>query len=163
MSLVAVVALAPFWLSGIEKNLTGSWVGSLEYRDYSDNSRVKLGTLFRCSPAPSGFTFRYVYDDGPNKVVQDKETIIFDEAAAKWSVSSEDGKDRSDYAISKESKLSSDGSGNLVLYGVGTENGSKVDIRETLSIRHDRLIMLRESKLPGQQFQFRHNYSFRRP
>ena len=148
----------------LNHSLAGSWVGTLEYRDYSDNSRQRLGTLLRISPSKTDNTlaFRYVYDDGPHKVVQDEEIVSVDEAQSVYIVKSTDGKETDRYSMSSTEPLSKEGYGKLILAGRATENGALVDIRETLTIRPTSLRILRESKLPGQAFLFRHEYIFLR-
>ncbi len=139
----------------------GSWVGTLEYRDYSDDSREKLGTLLRVyrPKGARGWVFRYVYDDGPKKVVQDSETISLDWVSHRYVITSEDGKETDGYDLDG-SKLKTDGTGTLLLTGKGTENRVEVDIRTTMTITADHLDILRESRLKGQEFKFRHEYKF---
>jgi hypothetical protein len=146
----------------IATGLLGSWVGTLEYRDYSDNSRQKIATLLRiyADKEGRGLIFRYVYDDGPTKVIQDQDLVSVDEQKALYSISSPDGKSGSDYTVTGLKDLHPDGTGTLILLGKGTENNAAVDVREKLQIQRNRFTILRESKLPGQSFLFRHEYDF---
>ena len=140
---------------------SGSWVGTLEYRDYSDDSKQKLGTLLRIY-RPKGSTawvFRYVYDDGPHKVVQESEMVSVDWVRHKYVAVSDDGKETNTYDLDGVA-LNANGLGKLVLSGPGTENHVQVDIRETLTIAGNLLDILRESRIPGQAFKFRHEYAF---
>lgn len=141
--------------------ISGSWVGTLEYRDFSDNSRQKIGTLLRVyqSKGESNWIFRYVYDDGPHKVIQESETVAIDLGAHTYVVTSEDGKETNPYSIGS-STLSTDGTGTLVLAGLVTENKESVDVRTTVRISANHLDFLRETRLKGQPFKFRHEYSF---
>ena len=144
--------------------LTGSWVGTLEYRDYSDNSRVKLGTLLRIS-RPKGedkLVFRYVYDDGPHKVIQEEDSIEVDLPKNTYKVTSGDGKETSNYSFVGSPKLSVKGYGSFILNGRATENNEAVEIRETFKIGESTLDILRESKLPGKPWLFRHQFIFKR-
>jgi len=140
----------------------GSWVGTLEYRDYSDNSRQRLGTLLTVSrdKASGRLVCRYVYDDGPKKVVQESEQVEIDWAGAKYRVYGSEGKAPTEYSVEGLAKLNAAGLGTLRLMGKATENDKAVDIRETLILSSDRLTMLRESKLPGAGFLFRHQFTF---
>jgi hypothetical protein len=146
----------------IEEALMGSWVGTLEYRDYSDNSRQRLGTLLTVSrdKATGRLVCRYVYDDGPNKVVQESEQVEIDWAGAKYRVFGSEGKPPTEYSVEGLAKLSTAGYGRLRLSGKATENDKPVDIRETVTLSADRFTMLRESKLPGADYLFRHQFTF---
>ena len=148
----------------VTRALQGGWVGTLEYRDYSDNSRVKLGTLLRISKSKTDnrFVFRYVYDDGPKKVVQDEDHIDVDDAKGDYVIYSSDGKESDRYSIANSRNLNSLGYGSFVLLGKATENGVAVEIRETFKIQAKTLDILRESKVPGKSWLFRHEYKLNR-
>lgn len=150
--------------SRIDAALLGSWVGTLEYRDYSDNSRQRLGTLLNVSrdKASGRLVFRYVYDDGPKKVVQESEQLEVDEANSTYTVFPSDKKAPNVYAIEGLKKLKATGFGTIHLFGKATENDAAVEIRETISIGAEKFSILRESKLPGQSFLFRHQFVFTR-
>lgn len=159
---IAQAVLNP--LPKVEQAMLGTWIGTLEYRDYSNDSRERLPTLLRVSRVEGGSSvaFRYVYDDGPNKVVQDKDIISVDEAKSTYSIQSPDGKSKDDYEAKTLRRLRPDGTGKLILFGKATENGAAVEIRETITIERLKLDILRESKLPGEPFKFRHEYAFTR-
>jgi hypothetical protein len=163
LSLVVFVFAVQHSAANAQPAFGGSWVGTLEYRDYSDNSLVKLGTLLRITQ-PKGtadWVFRYVYDDGPKKVVQDSDTISLDWTKRTYVVTSEDGKEIDPYKIDR-SGLKADGTGTLILSGEGTENQITVEVRTTIKITRDHLDILRETRPKGQEFKFRHEYSFAR-
>jgi hypothetical protein len=142
----------------------GSWVGTLEYRDFSDNSREKLGTLLRVfrEKTSGHLVFRYVYDDGPTKVVQDRDEVVIDEPTGKWTILDSAGKMNDTYDFKPPVHWSPSGKAALTLAGHATENGAAVDIRQTLTVDASTMVVLRESKLPGQTFLFRHEYRFTR-
>jgi len=143
-----------------ESALTGSWVGTLEYRDFSNDSRFALGTLLRISPSKTKgrLTFRYVYDDGPSKVIQDSEDVTFDFAKHLYQSYSSPTATAESSVIDQSSRIDEHGFGKLVLLSKGKENGMDVDFRETISVQPKQLKMLRESRLPGQPFLYRHEY-----
>jgi hypothetical protein len=62
---------------------TGTWVGTLTYRDYQKPDRmVTLKTVMTCSLiAPDELALYYVFDDGPGKTVYSYERMLFDFAA----------------------------------------------------------------------------------
>jgi hypothetical protein len=162
--IVAYAVLIAHQTADLSSRLMGSWVGTLEYRDFSDNSREKLGTLLRVfkDKASGRLVFRYVYDDGPSKVVQDRDEVVIDTVAGSYSAYDSDGKSSDTYKFSALIAWDKDGKGTVILLGHGTENGSDVDIRQTLSVDAKALNVLRESRLPGKEFLFRHEYRFER-
>ena len=151
-------------LPDINQALVGSYIGTLTYKDYSDNSLVRLPTLLCISrnKESGGLTFRYVYDDGPNKVVQDKDFVAVDLKGATYTVESADDKSKTIYVIEGADRLKTDGTGKILLLGKGTENKADVEIRQTLTIGKEKLSLLRETKLAGGAYKFRHEYSFLR-
>ncbi len=151
-------------LPQFEKALLGNWIGTLEYRDYSDNSRVKLPTMLRISRTKSdnSVTMRYVYDDGPDKIVQDKDLVSLDETALSYTIRSADGKSTDVYQVQGLKKLQSSGLGTLILSGKATENDAPVEVRETITLNSTSLDILRETKPVNGSFQFRHEYLFAR-
>ena len=141
--------------------LTGDWVGVLEYRDYQSDGRVKLPTWLDVRGEGQGLRFHYVYDDGPTKVVQESELMTFDTVKATYTVLSKPGEAGTVYSIAGLEKLKS-GRGTLVLSGAGTENDRAVEVRTTLKIGRTLVEILRETRLPGEEFKFRHVYTFTR-
>jgi hypothetical protein len=150
--------------AGAELNqaLAGMWVGTLEYRDYSEPAestrRVKLPTWLSVEPAPGGLRFRYTYDDGPTKVVTDDEVVRIDTLAARYETLGVEGKLQDSYSIAGLDALR-EGRGVLVLTGKGTENDAAVDVRTTLRIGRNILEMTRETAAAGQPMNFRHAYT----
>ena len=73
----------------LRQSLTGAWVGVLEYRDYSEpptsTKRVDLPTWLSISDSGKSMTWKYTYDDGPNKVLEETDTVIFDPASKSYS------------------------------------------------------------------------------
>jgi len=143
--------------------LRGSWVGTLEYRDYSDGKRYRLGTLLRVTVAKdgSGVTMRFVYDDGPEKVEQSKQTVAVDFAAKTYTVTPE-GEGARSYKIDASSKVRADGTGRLVLDGDASENDRPVVVRYTLDIGQDTLCMTRATGPTIGKTEFRNEYRFTR-
>ena len=71
-------------LDQIYGGFVGDWVGQLEYRDFSDTSRVFLPTWLRVSRSADErfLQFAYVHDDGPNKTVKQVSLVSIDTATA---------------------------------------------------------------------------------
>jgi len=147
----------------LQRSLTGMWVGTLEYRDYSEpatsTKRVKLPTWLRVEAAEVGLRFRYVFDDGPAKVVTNEELIRIDTAAGTYESHGTDGKLEDSYSIAGLDQLH-DGHGVLVLTGKGTENNAPVAVRTTMRVGRNILEITRETAVAGQALTFRHAYTF---
>src|SRR6478736_2958992 len=75
-----------------EAALTGTWTGTLEYRDYRSDKRVTLPTMLVVSQSgPGSLTFAYVYDDGPGKTVRSQDRITVDAGKSTYRVQNGDG------------------------------------------------------------------------
>jgi hypothetical protein len=162
-------AVAPQSLSldqALQQALTGRWTGVLEYRDYSEpagsTKRVQLPTWLTIVSGAEGLRFVYTYDDGPNKVLEEQETVVFD-FAAKTYKAMENGHAWATYAVAGLDALK-DGRGELVMTGPGTENDKPAEMRVTWTIRRNLLSILEETRPAGsaEAFAFRHRYVFTR-
>ncbi len=144
----------------ISAALAGRWAGYLEYRDFSEpptsTKRVQLPTWLDITPSGDGLSARYIYDDGPNKVVEDTEKIMLHVAQNTYE-SVEPGKPPRVFQVAGFSSLKS-GLGTLVMNGTGTDNGKPADVRITLTIRRNLVEWLQEARPAGstEPFVFRH-------
>ena len=168
MHLILALALflAPDTTADLSRALTGSWVGYLEYRDYSEPptsaKRVQLPTWLTVTQSDRGLVFHYTYDDGPNKVVDSQEFLKLDTARNTYTVS-EPGHPDDIYTMSGLDALKT-GLGTLVLTGSGTDNGKPAERRITLRVHRNMVEWLLETR-PAQsssQYTFRHLYRFTR-
>ncbi|MGB2626760.1 MAG: hypothetical protein WAK20_08210 [Candidatus Acidiferrum sp.] len=155
---------SPVPLEKLYKAFVGNWTGELEYRDYQSDQHVKLPTWLdvTLSPDSRGLQFHYLYDDGPNKVVEEVSAITIDPQISMFTVSSDRERSKETYQLSGFDKLSVTGTGTLQLTGYGTENDKKVDVRITIRIGRNFYRYQKETRLPGTDFQFRDGYSFTR-
>jgi hypothetical protein len=144
--------------------IAGQWVGTLEYRDYSNDKRVTLPTTLTAQPGKDGASveLHFRYDEGKGRFVEGSGSIRIDPATETFVEEDLREKDRSEYAIEGLKEFFAKGMGELVLTGTGEDNDRKVDVRRTITINENSLTMLRETKLPGKPFQFRNRYSFKR-
>jgi hypothetical protein len=151
--------------ASIEKQIgeavVGQWTGVLEYRDYRSDAHVKLPTWLEVSSSAAGLTFHYVYDDGPKKVVDETEVVMIDAGKATYTIAAT-AKQPADEAHITGLETLKAGRGTLILLGSGTDNGKKVDVRTTLHIGRNILEILREVRSAGEEFKFRHAYTFTR-
>jgi hypothetical protein len=151
-------------LDQIYPGFVGDWVGQLEYRDFSNDSRVFLPTWLTVSPTADGrsLEFAYTYDDGPTKTVKERSLVSIDIAAASATFTSDRGHSSDTYKVGGLMDFAAKTKGTLTLTGTGTENGKKVDVRITIALRRNLYTYQKETRLPGQEFQFRDGYSFTR-
>lgn len=145
----------------------GQWKGSLEYRDFQDDQRVRLPTTLDVALTRDGsaLRFQYVYDDGPGKTVTEVSTVRIDPPDRRMFVTAEKDGVRRVYRFTDDADLSAlrqYGRGVFTLLGDGEEKGQRVEVRLTLSLERDSLRMLRETRPPGVGFLFRHEYLFTR-
>jgi len=152
--------------SALKQSLLGHWAGYPEYRDYSEppmsTKRVRLPTWLEITPNDTGLSMHYIYDDRPNKVVDETEQVSFDLAHNTYtSKQAEHPPDT--YQVDGFNSLR-DGLGTLVLTGRGSDNDKPADMRITFTIRRNMLELLREARPVGSSddFAFRHLYRFTR-
>jgi len=149
-------------ITEIQHALVGSWVGILEYRDFSEpatsTKRVKLPTWLSIEPAGADLRFRYIYDDGPAKTVTENSLIRIDLATARYNVLDVTGKLEDSYAIDGLAQLRQ-GRGDLTLTGRSTENHVPVEVRMRLRIGRNILEITRETAASGEPYTFRHAYT----
>jgi hypothetical protein len=152
--------------SDLQQALTGNWTGVLEYRDYSEpatsTKRVQLPTWLSITPAGSSQTWHYLYDDGPNKLVEETDTISFDPSTSTYT-ESDNGKPLHTFKVSGYDTLRT-GRGQLVFLGSGTDNDKPAETRITLILRRNLLTLLEETRPAGSSdpFAFRHSFCFTR-
>jgi hypothetical protein len=146
--------------------LVGDWTGVLEYRDYSEPptsiKRVQLPTWLHIASVSNSLQWHYIYDDGPNKVLDETDAVIFDPSASTYSEST-NGKPPSVYKVTGYESLK-DGRGVLVLSGTGTDNDKPSETRVTITIRRNLLEILEETRPAGSDapMAFRHAFRFTR-
>lgn len=143
--------------------LTGSWTGTLQYRDYRSDKRVTLPTQLEIGGIGGELTFAYTYDDGPGKTVRSQDRITIDNDRSTYRVQASEGNYDATFSITDRVTAS----GNMLsftLVGKGEENGAAVDLRMRYVLTPSTLQVVRESRLPGGDWLFRHEYRLsRRP
>jgi hypothetical protein len=139
--------------------------GALEYRDYGNGSRVLLPTWQHTSPigTTGAFRQRTIYDDGPGNTIYATEVIRVlgdrwiegDDAAALEPGSAPT-------ALRIVSRRTLGDAQQLVLRGRGMDDNKPVDFRYTVTLGDTISIRLKEFRVPGGPWQFRHTYRFSR-
>lgn len=138
----------------LAKALAGNWTGTLDYRDYGDDTRASLPTLL----SVNGMVLAWTHDDGPGKTVRSAETWAFTPDGKGLVIT---GKDASETMAVSELRRSRDGALTLVLDGAGEENDQPVIVRTILTRTSDTLRITRQSRSRGQPFIMRHSYQLR--
>lgn len=134
--------------------LAGNWAGTLDYRDYGNDSRVTLPTLM----SANGLSIAWTFDDGPGKTVRSAETWSFTPDGKSLVIT---GKKSSETMAIAELRRSANGSFTLVVDGNSEENGRTVMVREILTRDGPVLRLTRMSRTAGQPFIMRHSYQLR--
>jgi Peptidase family S41 len=132
----------------------GNWAGTLDYRDYGNDSRVTLPTLM----SANGLSIAWTFDDGPGKTVRSAENWSFTPEGKSLVIK---GQKSSETMAIAELRRSANGSITLVADGSGEENGRKVMVREILTRDGPVLRLTRMSRAAGQPFIMRHSYQLR--
>jgi hypothetical protein len=149
----------------LQAAMSGDWTGVLEYRDYSEpatsTKRVKLPTWLNVKSNPTGLTFHYIYDDGPNKVVDETLSISFDVAGSTLQITNDKGRVET-YKVDGYSGLRS-GRGDLIVLGPTVDNDRPAESRITIGVRRNLLTWVEEVRpTSAVPFAFRHSYTFTR-
>ena len=140
--------------------LSGSWQGTLEYRDYQDpEKRVILPTLLEAESSAdhSAFLLAFTYDDGPSKKVRTTDILTLDPLARTLDWFWGYGKNTTRGQLNAESKP-----GHLVLVGPGEDGDRPAQIRLTLDYTATAIFILKEISVEGAPFAFRHRYTLTR-
>ena len=143
--------------------LSGSWTGQLEYRDFQSNEHTVLPAWLDVKPSADGHSleFTYTYDDGPTKTVTETSTVTIDPTKREYTTgSSHDHADT--YRIDDLTPGKRGDNWQLKLSGTGRENDHPVDVRITITIDRNLYRLKKETRQPGQEFQFRDAYTFTR-
>lgn len=138
------------------KVLAGDWTGTLDYRDYSDDTRETLPTLMQSDGAVLAWTF----DDGPGKTVRSSERWAFDASGQMLTITS--GSNAPDQWRVVESRASGEGDSiTIVLEGESLENGRTVIARKILTRDGNRLRITKQACVAGEPFLMRQSYELR--
>lgn len=138
------------------KILAGDWTGTLDYRDYSDDTRETLPTLMQSD----GVVLTWTFDDGPGKTVRSSETWAFDATGQSLTITS--GSNAPDKWRVVESRASSDGASvTIVLDGESIENGRTVIARKIVTRDGNRLRITKQTRVAGIPFLMRQSYELR--
>jgi hypothetical protein len=151
--------------SELQQAIAGAWTGVLEYRDYSEaatsTKRVKLPTWLSVGSSDNKLTFHYIYDDGPNKVVDETLILTFDVPGSTLQITNDKGRVET-YKVDSYDALRN-GRGDLTLLGPTTDNNRPAESRMVLGVRRNLFTWSEEVRpTSAVPFAFRHSYTFTR-
>ncbi|MCY1044400.1 S41 family peptidase [Corallococcus sp. bb12-1] len=138
---------------GLAAVLTGSWRGTLDYRDFQSDRRVVLPTMLEAAGDGDEVRFAFTFDDGPGKTVRSTEswrlgagggTLITGDGAEMKIMERRGGGEATELT--------------LVAEGRGQENTLPVEVRTVLTRRGAVLTISRLTRRPGEPFLLRHVY-----
>lgn len=140
----------------VAKALVGDWSGTLDYRDYRDDTRETLRTVMQSD----GQSLAWTFDDGPAKTVRSTEVWALDPAGKTVSISS--GSKQLGLWNVVEARSSADGSSlTIVLDGATEENGRALIARKTLTRDGSRLRITTQTRAVGEPFMMRNSHDLR--
>jgi hypothetical protein len=139
--------------------------GELEYRDYSSGRQVLLPTSVHLSPMGTSGSFRQriIYDDGPDNTIysSDELRVVGDRwIEGNTAAGGETAEGQTTFRIVSR-RQTAEGL-QLVLRGRGMDDGKPVEFRYTVTIGASASKRLKEFRLPGKPWEYRHEYRFRR-
>jgi hypothetical protein len=144
--------------------VAGPMVGALEYRDYQSGRRVLLPTWQHFSPMAErtptttpAFRERVVYDDGPGNTIYSTNEIRI--VGRLWIEGEASGKPDTLRIVA----VRQSGSDRvLTLLGSGMDDNQRVEFRYTVTLGARVSKRLKEFRLPGGPWEYRHEYRFGR-
>ncbi|MBC7840882.1 MAG: hypothetical protein H7099_01130 [Gemmatimonadaceae bacterium] len=139
--------------------------GALEYRDYTSGNRVLLPTWQHTAPigATGAFRQRVIYDDGPGNTIFSSEVLrvigdrwIEGDGAAEGQSAAQ----RTTLRIASRARVGE--TTQLVLRGTGMDDNRRVEFRYSVTLSDTISSRLKEFRLPGKPWEYRHTYRFTR-
>lgn len=144
---------------------TGLMRGVLEYRDYGTGSRVTLPTSVHISPIGTSGAFRQrmIYDDGPGNTIFSTDALrVVGDRWIEGAPAAEGAPSDGQTTLRIVSRRVTPAGTVLVLRGRGMDDNERVAFRYTVTLSDSASTRLKEFRAPGQAWQHRHEYRFRR-
>ena len=140
----------------VARAFAGAWKGTLDYRDFSNDTRASLPTIMQSD----GIMLAWTFDDGPGKIVRSTERWAVDPAGRLLTITS--GTNAPDQWRVAEARISADGSSlTIVLDGTSEENGREVIARKILTRDGNRIRITKQTREAGKPFLMRQSYDLR--
>ena len=143
----------------------GLMFGALEYRDYSSGRRVLLPTSVHLSPigATGSFRQRIIYDDGPgNTIYSTGELRIVGDRWIEGNAAADGEVVEGQTTLRIVSRRQTANGLELVLRGRGMDDNTPVELRYTVTVGAAVSKRLKEFRVSGKSWEYRHEYRFRR-
>jgi hypothetical protein len=135
--------------------LSGSWSGTLDYRDYGNDGRVVLPTKLDAS----SLKLSWVFDDGRANTVRSMESWTISQDGQKLIVNEGDMQSES---LIVEFDVDEKGGLTMVADGQSEENGQVVSSRMIVSRLSNTLRVTQMIRKKGEPFLLRHSYELRK-
>ena len=140
----------------VAKALAGAWTGTLDYRDYTNDTRATLPTIMQSD----GTVLAWTFNDGPGKTVGSTERWTFDPAGSTLTINS--GNKQPDKLRVAEARMSANASSLTIVFdGTSEENGREVIARKILTRDGNRIRITKQTRFAGEPFLMRHSYELR--
>ena len=139
--------------------------GVLEYRDYGNGSRVTLPTSVHIAPIGTSGAFRQrtIYDDGPGNTIYSTEVLrVVGDRWIEGAPAAEGASSDGQTTLRIVSRRVTPAGTVLVLRGSGLDDNKRVEFRYTVTLSDSASTRLKEFRVPGQAWRYRHEYRFRR-
>ena len=150
--------------ASVHSGIAGHWVGTLEYKDYSDPTRhVTLPTILNAAPgAEGGAALLFTYDDGPGKTVTGGDRFILsaDAGTLDWTGVKQASPEL--FRVVSLERNDEAGTIRLVAEREGQDDHKPATLRETITLGRTELTILKEVRPTGSDFSFRHVYRLMR-
>jgi hypothetical protein len=144
----------------------GNWRGTLEYKDYGGNGRIKIPVTLTIKPSDAASAvWSFNYDDFGKSVPSfEMHSWQMGQRLGHYRVTmtSKGRTERQSYQSSDFAALIMAGSGSAVLLGSEIEDNKTVEVRRTITLSTTTLVTLKETRAPGQDFAFRNQSSYSR-
>ena len=143
--------------------IVGHWVGTLEYKDYSDRTRrVTLPTILDATAGvDGGAALRFTYDDGPGKTVTGGDRFLSNDAGTlDWTGIKQETPEI--FRVVSLIRTDEAGTIRLVAEREGEDDHRPATRRETITLGRTELTILKEVRPTGTDFSFRHEYHLMR-
>jgi hypothetical protein len=144
--------------------IAGLMLGELQYRDYQSGGRVLLPTWQHFAPMAEpgaartpAYRERVVYDDGPGNTIYSTNEIRV--AGRRWIEGEASGKPDT-LRIVTQKRVGANTV--LTLLGRGMDDNQRVEFRYTVTLGARVSKRLKQFRLPGGEWEYRHEYRFAR-
>ena len=135
--------------------LTGEWAGTLEYANFSDDTRAEIDVraTIEAVPEPGAVAMRLIFVEPNGEEMEDRQVVRLDREQRTYQVGDEE------FAVSLLDGFDAGTDGVLIWAGEVRENRVMEPFQQTLTVSGDELTILKETREP---LRFRNVFRLRR-